>query len=444
MPQLSLVPTKTPAAILPENEIIRRYAADLAAESWCIDMSAHPTKALHAASNYNAVIDKFRYGFSKWAHANNVRVDSKKYYEFLRNFNERLIPHLPHVLGSSFRPVPQQFFNNAAGALLANTYVHFAPPPPASLRTPDILNDYFERVFSNEGDKKIVVQWLADIIQNPERRPMWSVVLTGVQGSGKSSIFRLLTLALGGRHTWAKSSYNDALKQFSEVLPDHLLVCFDDAPAGNDTYQKLKQAITCTSMQVELKGVQKLVHREVYARILICSNHPRPLRIEEGDRRLYCAEPSTHMVSPEETAEFFVGFNDWLEQPDTPAILYHFLMDVDLSDFVPGSTLKTETHAKMVGLSTTVLENLLADYVEDSPIFHDNALTSYLADNRFKHPEPDLVKAKMAALGYVKARRKVEGCGDKQIYVWQENCARARSLTAPEKEAIQRSCNQSF
>ncbi|MGZ9711496.1 primase-helicase family protein [Glaciimonas sp. GNP009] len=451
MTSLSIVPNKVTPTVLPSAEILRRLAADLIAESWCIDLSAFPHKALHADSNYNASIDYFRFDFRSWAHKNNVRVESKEYSVFLRSLTDSLIPLMPRVLGSSFYPatnydpIKDKFFKSRSGALLANTYVPFKPPAPAAPQEiPAILDEYLNRIFANAQDRKIVVQWLADIIQNPSRRPMWSVVLTGVQGSGKSSIFRLVSLALGGRHTWEKNDYGAALKQFSEVLPDNLLVSFDDARNAPDTYQKLKQAITCTSQQVELKFVQKLVHREVYARVLVCSNSPRPLRIEEGDRRLYCAEPSKHKENPEETAAFFVGFNAWLDRPTAPTILYHFFMGIDLSDFVHGSTTQTETHAKMVGLSTTVLENLLLDFVEGEPIFYNSNLVSHLTANGIKYPEPDLLKLKLADIGYVQARRKVDGCGDKQIYVWQKDCTRSRKLTQAEIDSIKTAVNLTF
>lgn len=454
---------KAPPTILSPKLITQRFAADLASASWCIDVSAFPLKALHADSNYNAALDSFRHDFTSWALRNNLRVALKdgKYNEFLNNLNNRLIPLLPRVLGSSFYPATSydptrdKFFHSRSGALLANTFVPFKPPCPDNFEPPRILINYFDRIFSNNQDRRMVVQWLADIIQNPSRRPMWSVVLTGQQGSGKSSIFRLVSLALGNRHTWEKNDYGPAFKQFSEVLPDNLLVSFDDAPGRPDTYQKLKQAITCTSTQVELKGVQKLVHKEVYARILVCSNSPRPLRIEEGDRRLYCAEPSKHLESPEETAKFFVGFNDWLESLDAPAILYHFFMGVDLSDFTPGSTIKTETHAKMVGLSTSVLENLLLDYVtvaplEDKPIFHNSTLLKHVERHGIKHADADLLKMKLADLGYAYKRRPIEVADEHQtsrkvqIWVWQPVCARSRSLTPEEAEEILQADAQHF
>lgn len=443
MTALSLVSSETSITTLTVSEAVKSFAADLKAQSWCIDVSAFPLKALHAESNYNAAIEKFRYDFPSWAVAKNVRVQTQDYIGFLRNLTDRLIPLLPRVLGSSFKPVPDKFFEDR-GVLFANTFVPFAPNVPETFDMPEILEEYLSRIFMNVRDRKYITEWMADIIQNPFRRPMWAVVLTGDQGSGKSSIFRLVSAALGYRHTWENNQYAPAFKQFSEVLPDHLVVSFDDAVSSRDTYQKLKQSITRTSMSVELKGVQKQVLRDVYARILICSNSPRPLTIEEGDRRLYVAEPCRHKKSPEETAAFFVRFNDWLEQSSTPTVLYHWLKTIDLSDFVPGSTVKTETHALMVGLSASVLETLLSEYVEDSPIFHNQNLLEYLHENGCRNPNEDLIKIKMASLNYEQKRRKVAGCGDGQIKVWQRICPRGRTLTPEEAECIRSVVRPSF
>lgn len=437
--------TETPSpAVLAESAILKRYAEDLKSQSWCIDVSSSPVKALHADSNHNAAMENFRYEFPTWARRNGVRVAIDKYYGFLNSLTDRLPPLLPRVVGSALNPIPEKFFDRN-GATFANTYVPFAPEVPETFEMPPILDNYLGRIFMNAQDRKHVTQFMADIVQNPTRRPQWCVVLTGEQGSGKSSIFRLVSAALGYRHIWENNQYTAAFEKFSEVLPDHLLVSFDDAVADRNTYQKLKQAITRTSMPVELKGVQKRVERDVYARILICSNSPRPIPgIEKGDRRLYVPEPSQHRESQEETAAFFVGFNEWLEQPTTPIVLYHWLKTIDLTDFVPGYTVKTETHAKMVGLSSSVLDTRVSEYVEDQPIFHDATLQAYLAENGFRNPNPDHIKMIMASLNYEQSRRKVEGCGEKQINLWQPIAKRSRSLKPDEIETIKAVVNPTF
>jgi len=238
--------TKSAPAEITASEAARRYADYLQAKSYCIDESAWPLKALHIRSNTDSSIDSFRYDFPAFAKSKGIRVEAD-YSSFLHSLTDRLAYLLPRVKATSFRPEPKQIFTNQYGLKCANTYAPFNPTVPDVFVMPAILEDYLSRVFMNDQDRKYVTQWLADIVQNPTRRPQWAVVLTGKQGSGKSSVFRLLTAALGGRHTWEHNQYAPAFDKFSEVLPDNLLVSFDDAVALHNTYQKLKQNITLCS-----------------------------------------------------------------------------------------------------------------------------------------------------------------------------------------------------
>jgi hypothetical protein len=429
---------------LSPNDAARLYADHLKSKSWCVNVSSFPAKALHITSNEECLIESFRYDFPAWAKAKGVRVDTNNYADFLKTLTDRLIYLLPRVNGVSFKPVPDPIFSSPSGLKYANTYVPFRPDVPSEFEMPEILTEYLDRVFMNDQDRKFVIQWLADIIQNPLRRPQWAICITGLPGTGKSSIYRLVKAALGGRYVWNHNTYDSAFKQFSEVLPNHLLVAFDDAPAGSNTYELLKLAITCSTREVEIKGEQKRVSREVFARILVCSNDVRPLSLDESDRRFYCTEYSTHKIDPEETAAFFVRFNEWIESPDTPAIIYHWLMNVDLSDFKPGSTIQTPTHAAMVGLSTSVFERCLKDFISaddgESPVFLRQTLLRHLSQQGFKNPNLDSIKLKMDKLGYEESRRVVKGCNyGKKVYLWQlkpKNSVRAPSLTPEQEERI--------
>lgn len=431
------------ATILPFNqeesisakEVLRLYANDLAEQSFCLDVSSDPIQLLHAGSGYRASIKELEYGFSTWAKSKGVRVSVRDYPAFIRTLVNRLPPLMHRVLGVAFRPVPQRFFDRF-GVKLANTYAPFRPDVSGEFVMPEILEEYLQLVLPNGKDRNTVIMWLADIIQNPLRRPMWGVLLTGDSATGKSSLIRLVRLALGERHVWSDNTYTPAFARFSEVFCNNLLVAFDDAPASTDTYEKLKLAMTRPVMNVETKGVQGYVERDVYSRVLILSNDKRPLRFGEDERRLYVPEFCNHPISKEETQKFFTRFNAWVSLPETAAIIYQWLMSVDLSEFTPGFTVQTETHAKMVGLSASVLDGLLVEYVEEDPIFHEKMLLAYLADNGLKSPNLDSIKLKLEGLGYVRRRRKVPDYDDKQHFLWQKDAKRSRELTAEESERI--------
>jgi hypothetical protein len=295
---------------------------------------------------------------------------------------------------------------------------------------PEILQEYLDRAFSNDQDRKVVVQFMADIIQNPTKRPQWGLILTGVQGSGKSTVIELVKAALGGNYVWSGNSYTPVFEKFSEALPDNLLVCFDDAPAKADTYEKLKRAITCSEVEVEIKGQQNRVEREVYARVVICSNNPRP--------------PSVHRESPEETAQFFEKFITWKEE--NVLAIYHWLVSVDLTGFSRGSCIKTSTHATMVGMSTSVLDDAVSNFVDDreGQAFHPNALYRYLKNLGIPVGAVDLIKSTLAKYGYESSRRRVRGI-EGQISIYQPaSIGKAAPLSEAEISAIADECTMSF
>jgi len=449
-PLLSLVQSDTPAAsaahpltYLTAKEAVKRFAAYLTTESWCIDVTSYPFEALHTNSNRRGAIEAFRLQFPAWARANRIRVDISPadHSEFLKHLGDRLTAHLPAIYGKSFKPVPDRFFESQ-GIMLANTFVPFNPELPDEFEMPEILERYLQRAFMTAQDRKFITEWMADTVQNPSLRNQWGVILTGDQGTGKSTIFRIVRAALGGRHVWDKGSYAPAFSQFSEVFANNLLVVFDDAVATKDTYERLKSNMTKTLTPVEIKGVQEQVQREVFARVLICSNDRSPLpKFPANDRRFYVAEYVEHPDGDSKaTAEFFEEFNEWFDLPNTPAVLRHWLLSTDLKDFKPGSTVKTEAHAKMAGLSTPQLDSLIAEYVATGLTIHNEGLLTYLAENGYKNPNPDRIDNIMKTLSYEGSRRVVPGCGDKQQPLWQPipKGKRAPALTPEEIEGIQK------
>jgi len=432
---------------LTASEAATAFAKHLEEQSFCFDESSWPMVALHIKSNTESNADSLTHDFPAWAKANNVWVTSEGYDTFLKGLPNRLVYLLPRVRATSFKPIKEQIFTNRFGLRCANTFVPFKPDVPNVFVMPKILQDYLNRVFMNDEDRKFVPEFMADIVQNPARRPEYGLFIQGDQATGKSTIYQLIKAALGGNHCWERGEYKEPFEKFSEIWADHLVVFFDDAPAPRGTYLKLKHAITRKSMKVQIKNAQKLMERDTYARVLICSNPEAEYQLkgEKGERRLYVTEPSVHRESQEATEAWFVDFYAWLEEPTTPAILYAWLMSIDLANFKPGSMTRTAAHAKFVGQSTTAFADCIKEYVTPDdgaaqPVFLKHQLLEYLEAQGFKYPDHDVIKDKLNVLGYETSRRVVKGCNDdKLISLWQpktgEGC-KAQTLTGEQKKSI--------
>ena len=337
--------TKIPQ-ILPAKDVLKLYAKHLESQSWCIDSSGTTVMALHASSGHPANLDYFKNIFPAWSRAEKVRVQPDQYKGFMDSLRSNLPTRLHSILGSTMRPTPQPFIS-VNGAMFANTYAAFNPPRPVDCSAP-LAEELFDRLFPDESERKWCIQHLAHTIQKPLERPQHGLLITGKGGTCKSLMTRLVRSALGGRHWYSKNEYTQALQKFSEVIPDNLLIVFDDATAAKDTYEDLKDTITRDMQTVELKGGQKFVTREVYSRIVVISNLKRPLRLVD-DRRFFAPAYCEHPTSKEDSEAFGARLASWLAEPHASVILYHWFMDVDLTGF----TASHYTQVRNIGSSMT-------------------------------------------------------------------------------------------
>lgn len=435
--------------ILPADEVLKLYASHLKSQSWCLDSSAPLTMAFHAKSGRTANLDYFRNTFSAWSKASGIRVLQADYRNFLDGLRFKLPVRLPSILGSTFRPSPEPFVD-FHGATFANTFVSFDPPKPADGSAP-LADELLCRLFPDAQERKTVLQWLAHIIQFPMERPQWGLLITGQGGTCKTSLLKLVRLALGGRHVWSKNDYTEVLSQrFNQIVPDNLLVGFDDAVASRDTYERLKDTMTREFQQVEIKGQQGLVNREVYARLAVLSNSVRPMRIA-NDRRFFAPAFCEHLRSPEESAEFGAKLHEWLDEKGTQAILHHWFKSVDLSDFRSGRCERTETLIRMEGASTPALERHIAEFLEDRtegdqpPIFHEQELADHLSAAGLSNCHPDEIARKLTEQGYEHKRSRNPFDAAKKIWLWKPaGVRRSRELSVAEKSRLQRYADPTF
>jgi DNA-binding XRE family transcriptional regulator len=280
---------------------IRRDFISYLASNYAIDESGNFPRAIKA-SGRSSNLSSLTYEFAPWAKGvPSRRVPEHEFGSFMTGFEIAIRGGLARVCGISFKPVSERSFVDSKGDTLLNTYLHCAPERPANYSAvKEVLDDYANRLFhQGADDKKHVLQLCADIVANPARRPQWGVIMRGTSGTGKSSLIGLLKVATGGRYVWSENDYAPAFSQFSEVLPNNLVVCFDDATATKHTYEDLKLAVTRDTANVQIKGVQSILEREVFSRVFVLSNSHRPFVMPaDSSSNQACGVPPTTPTPP--------------------------------------------------------------------------------------------------------------------------------------------------
>ncbi len=177
-----------------------------------------------------------------------------------------------------------------------------------------ILN-HLKDVWCN-GDEALfnwTLLWFADIIQNPERRPMTALLILGEQGTGKSIIFdELMAYILGRFRQFGKSAKrDDVVGRFNAELTGKLLWLSEESLFAGDksSMQILKDAITSPTVLVEKKGMEKFPYPS-YTRFVFTSNMMHALHLEESDRR-FAVYRATNKYK--QNIPYFEAMREWCE-----------------------------------------------------------------------------------------------------------------------------------
>lgn len=163
------------------------------------------------------------------------------------------------------------------------------PDPKASC---DLYLDHIRNNIA-QGDQEIyeyLLNWQADAIQSPTKRPGVAVALRGGQGTGKGIFVRFFG-SLYGRHFVHVKDPDHFLGRFNKHLQYCLLLFADEAVWGGNKRAegKLKGLVTEDSIQIEAKFCDTRTTLN-NIRIMIASNHDWVVPAGVDERRFFIVD----------------------------------------------------------------------------------------------------------------------------------------------------------
>lgn len=181
--------------------------------------------------------------------------------------------------GSSKQPpdVPPKHFNMWRGFAIAPKEGDWS-----------LLHDHMLNVYCG-GSKKLMrwfLDWVAQLLQEPQAKPGTSVVLRGrVEGTGKSTFAYLMSKLLGGS-VLSASRDDQVAGRFNSHLQNVVLLVAEEAVyAGSKKATGiLKDLITCSSMGYEAKGLP-VITAPNYTRVVFISNEAHVVPAGPTSRR---------------------------------------------------------------------------------------------------------------------------------------------------------------
>lgn len=285
---------------------------------------------------------------------------------------------IPTVQGRRYVPGEDPLFHSNEG-VFANTYPeHEVPDVPRKLKPRDIIavnrvKNHVRHMLEDPRERRLLVDWMSWVVQNPGQRMNWTILLQGVEGDGKS-FFGYLLAAVMGESNVQMLDASILESGFTDWAVGQCVTCVEEVrliKAHNkyEVLNKMKTFITNQKIDVHPKGKAgyNTTNRTSY---MLFSNYRDALPIDENVRR-YCV-----LFSRWQRRDKLAAFVD--ENPDyynelyqaievaAPALRHWLLNREQEPGFNPkGNAPDTPARQYMIKLARPEFVNNLIELIED-------------------------------------------------------------------------------
>lgn len=207
----------------------------------------------------------------------------------------------------------------ATGVKILNIFPRPPSPPSDMDADPEGLDLFLDSLlFICNGDEDIrlhLLKWITNIVFRPWQRMNHGVLISGHQGTGKSTVAEVMKVLVGDA-AFANPRPADLLNEkFNDYLLNSRLCVVEEImePGNYSLYNRLKVVFTNQRIRIESKH-QKSFEVENITNLLFFSNHAAAMNIEEGDRRLFpiWSDASAEDARQKKEEGYFRKLRDWL------------------------------------------------------------------------------------------------------------------------------------
>ena len=301
-------------------------------------------------------------------------------------------------------------------------------------RVIDMFMDHLRFTLSDEREQRILLDWMAYVIQNPGKRVNWAILLQGAQGVGKSYFGNVMQMILG---ELVRNLEPTAISgRFTGWAHGALVVVVEEIRISGanryETLDRMKPFITNKTVQIEEKGRD---HRTVpnFTSYFMLTNHKDAIPLADGDRR-YCVLFS-RVQSEEQLFDELGGkvgaqnyfkklFSETERRSDAMA---RFFLDYQISEEFSAEGRAPDTNAKqaMIDVNVSPARMLLESAIDEHQcgVINDEILdVSWLNElcesSETELPKTNAMSAILLEIGFVQIKDRRTKINGKYHYVW--------------------------
>ena len=189
-----------------------------------------------------------------------------------------------------------------------------------------------EYLFPDERERETVLDYLAFLVQHPDKKPGFCLLHRGSHRIGKDLFYKALFLGLGQRIA-REVGIQNVIGGWGDYLQGLRLAVITELDATGDrkAANALKTVLAPTGggkLVLNLKGGKVITQVDVLG-VIIMTNYHHAVSIEPGNRRFFVA---SSWIQPN-TPEFYRGVDDWYLTQNGAAVVLGYLMGRDISGF---------------------------------------------------------------------------------------------------------------
>lgn len=259
-----------------------------------------------------------------------------------------------------------------------------------------VIENYLKLIYegiSNSRDDvyNYILDWIANIAQNPGKRNMSAIVMKGNQGAGKNTFTDILAQLFVGYSEPNISAIDDIVGRWNSVIENKVLLVMNELMTAKDSYvqsmETLKTLITDPVMRIEEKFQPKRVSENV-SNLIFISNNSKPIIIPKNDRRYLVITVNGKFVKDK---KFFASLHNLPESFYDN--LMTFFLNRDITQFDPTNVPWTQEKDALTDACRSDVEDFIVEIYDKltTGILYKDLVECY---NKFVHYEEDPKKFK--------------------------------------------------
>jgi len=292
-----------------------------------------------------------------------------------------------------------------------------------------LCSEHICKVFKPE-DARVLIQWLAHNVQFPGKKILWTPILVGIPGDGKTTIGNMLAAAMGESHVNVvgpealDSAFNSYATGSCVVILEEVRII---GKSRFDVISKLKPLIANErAIDVVMKGKDGMSVPNC-TNYMALTNHEDALILDEDDRRW--AVLKTKFSSRSEVLETLKSeYWDCLHDAykNNPLSVRDWLLQVDLSSFdrtkPPESTIAKQNmvEASLPKASEDILDLIGTEEGIGEHIIATSMLREKMRLAGFRYPSGHALKFAMKQIGFVPSNAVVFWMGKNTRYYYNQ------------------------